>query len=91
MLTAKLKTFLLVKTKCILFISVGVLCNGSISDFDSESVGSIPTTPTNFRLIRCDYVVMVATQIVILLVWVRSPLVTPNKFAALADVVIAVA
>jgi hypothetical protein len=24
---------------------VGVLCNGSISDFDSESVGSIPTTP----------------------------------------------
>ena len=27
--------------------SVGVLCNGSISDFDSESVGSIPTTPAS--------------------------------------------
>ena len=29
---------------------VGVLCNGSISDFDSESVGSIPTTPAMFLL-----------------------------------------
>ena len=28
-------------------VFVGVLCNGSISDFDSESVGSIPTTPAS--------------------------------------------
>ena len=27
---------------------IGVLCSGSISDFDSESVGSIPTTPAKF-------------------------------------------
>ncbi len=27
---------------------VRVLCNGSISDFDSESVGSIPTTRTSY-------------------------------------------
>ena len=27
---------------------VGALCNGSISDFDSESVGSIPTAPASF-------------------------------------------
>ena len=51
MLTAKLKTFLLVKTKCILFYFVGVLCNGSISDFDSESVGSIPTTPASYATV----------------------------------------
>ena len=29
-------------------LSVGALCNGSISDFDSESVGSIPTAPAKF-------------------------------------------
>ena len=32
---------------------------------------------------------MVATQIVILLVWVQLPVATPKKIAALADVVIA--
>ena len=57
------------------------LCNGSTTDFDSVSLGSIPSPGA--RLIRCDYVVMVATQIVILLAWVRSPLVTPNKFMLL--------
>ena len=60
MLTAKLKTFLLVKTKCILFFVPG-LCNGSTTDFDSVSLGSIPSPGANFRLIRCGYVVMVAT------------------------------
>ena len=65
-------------------------CSGSTTDFDSASVGSIPTPGANVRLIRCGYVVMVATQTVTLVVRVRIPIVTPNKFyAALADVVIA--
>ncbi len=29
--------------------SVGALCNGSISDFDSESIGSIPIAPAKFK------------------------------------------
>ena len=37
------------------------LCNGSTTDFDSVSLGSIPSPGANVRLIRCGYVVMVAT------------------------------
>ena len=36
--------------------------------------------PNQIRLFRCDYVVMVATQTVTLVVRVRIPLVTPKKF-----------
>ena len=43
------------------------------------------------RILWCDYDVAVASQIVILIVWVQLPLVTPKNFyATLADVVIAV-
>ena len=31
--------------------SVGALCNGSTTDFDSVSLGSIPSAPASFRLI----------------------------------------
>ena len=56
------------------------LCNGSTTDFDSVSLGSIPSPGTSF--LWCDYDVAVASQIVILIVWVQLPLVTPKKIAS---------
>ena len=57
----KAKLFGCLATKAILFYFVPGLCNGSTTDFDSVSLGSIPSPGANVRLIRCGYVVMVAT------------------------------
>ena len=46
---SKLKTFNgNEKQNAILFYYVGVLCNGSTTDFDSVSLGSIPNAPAKF-------------------------------------------
>ena len=54
---SKLKKFYLKwKKDAILFYYVGVLCNGSTTDFDSVSLGSIPNAPTNygvFSVVAC--------------------------------------
>ena len=46
----------------------------------ATQVGASWKFVAHIRLIRCDYDVMVASEIVILFVRVRTPLVTPNKF-----------
>ena len=62
MLTANLYTELLIQlVKIHPVYFVPGLCNGSTTDFDSVSLGSIPSPGANVRLIRCGYVVMVAT------------------------------
>ena len=46
--------------------------------YELRNGGSIPSEGT--KLFRCGHSVMVAPEIVILLVWVRIPVVTPKQF-----------
>ena len=50
--TANIKNLFLKKSQKMLscFI-VGALCNGSTTDFDSVSLGSIPNAPANFSMV----------------------------------------
>ena len=62
------------KANLLILLACGVI--GNTTDFDSVVSGSIPDTPA--RILRCDYDVAVASQIVILIVRVQLPLVTPK-------------